>query len=76
MEAMNDIVNIDPNRDEGAYEALNQRIQQEVIDKPILARIELESNHSLLSAACTNLNLATSHHVIKCLIQAYPLMKL
>ena len=72
LEAMVDIVTVDPNREEGAYEVLNQRIQQEVIDKPILARIVSENNQSLLSSACSNLNLDTSHDVIKCLIQAYP----
>jgi len=72
IEAMNDIVRFDPNREEGAYEALNQRIHQTVTDKPILARIFNESNQSLLSSACANLNLESSHHVIKCLIQACP----
>lgn len=73
LEAMEDIVTVDPNREERVCEELNQRIQQEVTDKPILACIvSAESNQSLLSTACRNLNLGTSHDTIKCLIQAYP----
>jgi len=72
MEAMKDIVTVDPNREEGAYEALNQRIYQAVTDKPILASIISNVGVSLLSSACANLNLDTSHDVIKCLIQTYP----
>ena len=60
MEAMKDIVVVNPEREEGEYEALNQRIYQEVTDKPILARI------------VSNINLDISHDTIKCLIQAYP----
>jgi len=69
---MEDIVTVDPDREEGTYEALNQRIHQEVTEKPILARIITETGASLLSAACCYLNLNTSHHVIKSLIRAYP----
>jgi len=72
LEAMNDIATFDPNREEGAYEALNQHVLQTVTDNPILARIVNESNISLLAVACANLNLDTSHHVIKCLIRSYP----
>lgn len=72
MEAMQDITTFDPNREEGAYEALNQRIYQAVTEQPILARIVNEMDESLLSVACSNLNLDTSHHVIKSLIEAYP----
>ena len=74
LEAMEGITTFDPNREEGSYEALNQRIYQAVTDKPILARIvdERDEWESLLSTACSNLNLATSHHVVKSLIQAYP----
>jgi len=72
MEAMRDIVSFNPNREEGAYEALNQRIHQAVTDKPVLARIIASRGRYLLSVACNNLNLETSHNVIKCLIQAYP----
>ena len=72
MEAMKDIVVVNPEREEGAYEALNQRIYQEVTDKPILARIVSTSNQTLLSTACSNINLDISHDTIKCLIQAYP----
>jgi len=74
MEAMK-VVNT--NREEIAYEALNLRILQEVTEKPILARIiasraGVGAGVSLLFAACSKLNLDTSHDVIKSLIQAYP----
>ena len=73
MEAMKDIVVANPEREEGAYEALNQRIHQAVTEKPILASIvDEEGGESLLYAASSYLNLDTSHHMIKCLIQAYP----
>jgi len=72
LEAMESITTFDPNREEGAYEALNQRIQQEVTDKPILANIVSITSKSLLEAAVTYLNLGTSQTVIKCLIQTYP----
>jgi len=72
MEAMEDITTFDPNREEGAYEALNQRIYQAVTEQPILARIVNENDQSLLSFACSCLNLDTSHNVIKCLILSYP----
>jgi len=72
MEAMKDIVVVNPEREEGEYEALNQRIHQEATDKPILARIVSTSNQTLLSTACSNINLDISHDTIKCLIQAYP----
>ena len=70
--AMEDIVTFDPNREEGAYEALNERIHQAITNKPILPRIVNEMNRSLLTVAISHLNLETSHDVIKCLIQAYP----
>ena len=74
MEALR-VVNTD--REEIEYEALNRRILQEVTDKPILARIitsraGVGAGVSLLFAACSRLNLDTSHDVIKCLIQTYP----
>lgn len=73
MEAMNDIVIVNPEREEGAYEALNQRIHQAVTEKPILACITTEAGGAfLLSAACCFLNFDTSHDVIKCLIHVYP----
>jgi len=72
MEAMEDIVAVDPDRGEGAYDALNQRIQQTVTDKPILARIVNGSNQSLLSSAMSCLNLDTSHQAIKLLIESNP----
>ena len=73
MEAMEDIVAVDPDREEGSYEALNQRIHQQVTDQPNLSRVVSERQcQSLLSAAVSNLNLATSQRVIKCLIQANP----
>lgn len=72
MKAMKDIVVVNPEREDGEYEALNQRIYQEVTDKPILARIVSTSNQTLLSTACSNINLDISHDTIKCLIQAYP----
>lgn len=72
LEAMEGITTFDPNREEGAYEALNQRIYQAVTEKPILARIVSNRGGYLLKSACINLNLDTSHDVIKCLIQAYP----
>ena len=72
MEAMKDIVAVNLGREEGAYEALNQRIHQAVTDKPILARMVSTSNQTLLSTACSNINLDISHDTIKCLIQAYP----
>jgi len=71
MEAMKDIVVVNPEREEGEYEALNQRIHQAVTEKPFLARVvDEEGGESLLYAASSYR--FTSHHVIKCLIQAYP----
>jgi len=72
LEAMEGITTFDPNREEGSYEALNQRIYEAVTDKPLLARIVLERGGSLLESACANLNLESSNSVIKCLIQARP----
>ena len=72
LEAMESITTFDPNREEGAYDALNQRIQQEVTDKPILASIVSVIGKSLLEAAVSYLNLDTSQTVITCLIQTYP----
>lgn len=69
INAMEDIVSFDPIE---THEALNQHIKKEVTDKPILACIVNERGESLLSTACRNLNLNTSHDTIKCLIQAYP----
>ena len=69
LEAM---VSFDPDREEGTYEALNQRIYQEVTDLPILACIVTDAGESLLYVACRYLNLDSSHDVIKCLIKAYP----
>jgi len=57
MVEIEDIVTFDPNREEGAYDALNERIYQAVTEKPILARIVNGSNQSLLAVASTNLNL-------------------
>ena len=72
FEAMEGITTFDPNREEGAYDALNQRIHDEVTDKPILSRIVKGSNQSLLYAACVYLNLDTSHQAIKLLIESNP----
>ena len=70
LEAMKD-VNTD--REEIPYEALNQRILQGVTDEPILAQIISSkagagAGESLLLVACYRLNLDTSHDVIKSLI--------
>lgn len=72
LEAMGGVTTFDPNREEGAYDTLNQRIYEAITNKPVLAKIFNGSNQSLLSSACANLNLESSHRVIKCLIQAYP----
>jgi len=66
------IVSVGSGREEEAYETLNEHIQQAVTNMPILARLVSEGGWSLLQTTIYCHSIDTSHHAIKCLVQAYP----